>query len=280
MSAELEIIIVPPSGIPSVNCRELWRYRDLFLALAWRDIAVRYKQAVLGSAWAIVQPLVTMVVFTFVFNGLGKIESGDGTPYPVFLYVGLLVWQYFAGTLTTAANSMVSNSGLIQKVYFPRLVIPATAATTALVDLGMASLVLAGMMVYYGMTPRLLSVAVLPVLLLTTVLISMGTGLLAAAINVKHRDIRHAVPFAIQVMMYVTPVMYPVTMLDSHPVARALMLWLNPISGVISNARAVVLGHSPVDWNALVISLAVSCIIFVVGLVYFRRAERYFADLV
>jgi lipopolysaccharide transport system permease protein len=280
MSAEFENIIVPPSGIPSVNCRELWRYRDLFLALAWRDIAVRYKQAVLGSAWAIVQPLVTMVVFSFVFNGLGKIESDDGTPYPVFLYVGLLVWQYFAGTLTTAANSMVTNAGLIQKVYFPRLVIPATAATTALVDLGMASLVLAGMMVYYGMTPRLLSVALLPVLLLTTVLVSMGTGLLAAAVNVKHRDIRHAVPFVIQVMMFVTPVMYPVTMLDSHPVARMLMLWLNPISGVISNARAVVLGRSPVDWTALAVSLTVSCVIFVAGLVYFRKAERYFADLV
>ena len=140
----------PARRFISVNWRELWRYRDLFLVFAWRDISVRYKQTVLGVLWAIFQPLITMVIFTFIFNRVAKIESGDGTPYPIFLYVGLLFWQYFSGTLTNASNSMVANAGMIQKVYFPRLIVPASAAVTGLVDLAIASVVLIGMMVYYG----------------------------------------------------------------------------------------------------------------------------------
>lgn len=275
----MEYSITPPKGLIRVDWTELWRYRDLFLVLAWRDISVRYKQTVLGVAWAIIQPVVTMVIFTFVFNRMANIQSGDGTPYPVFLYTGQLFWQYFSGTLTNASNAMVSNASLVQKVYFPRLILPLTAATTGLVDFSIAALVLAGMMVYYGIMPGLVGFLVLPVLILTAVLCSMGVGLFMAALNVKYRDVRYALPFAINILMYVTPVIYPVAMLDGHPLAKAAMTWLNPMSGVISNARAGLLGRSPFEWDILCISLLVSAVYFMVGLYYFRSTERYFADI-
>jgi lipopolysaccharide transport system permease protein len=280
MSSRVEFIIAPPKRWLSVNWQELWRYRDLFLVLAWRDVAVRYKQTALGVVWAIFQPLVTMIVFTFIFNRMANITSGDATPYPVFLYVGLLFWQYYSGTLTNASNSMISNTALIQKVYFPRLIVPATAATTGLIDLAIAAVILVGMMAYYGVTPHLVGILILPVLLGCAILSALGMGLLMASLNVKYRDVRFALPFFIQIMLYVTPVIYPVKMLDSYPVIKGLMLWLNPISGVITNARAGLLGQGAVDFGVLGISLLMSGVYFVVGLYYFRSTERYFADIV
>jgi lipopolysaccharide transport system permease protein len=278
--SDTEFVIAPPKRWQSVNWKELWRYRDLFLALAWRDIAVRYKQTALGILWALFQPLVTMIVFTFIFNGMAKIDSGDGTPYPIFLYVGLLLWQYYSNTLTNASGSMVANAGMIQKIYFPRLIIPATAASTGLVDLAISSVILAAMMVHYGFKPHLVGVLIVPVLLFCLVMMALGVGMFLAALNVKYRDVRYAVPFFIQIMMYVTPVIYPVKMLDSHPTVRGLMLWLNPISGVITNARAGILGQGLVDWKMLGISSLMSTVFFFVGLYYFRNTERYFADIV
>ncbi|MBI2843641.1 MAG: ABC transporter permease [Armatimonadetes bacterium] len=280
IASKYEHVIAPPGRFPTINWRELWGYRDLFLVLAWRDIAIRYKQTALGFLWALFQPFVTMVVFTFIFNTMAAIDPGDGTPYPIFVYVGLLLWQYFSNTLTNAANSMVQNAGLIQKVYFPRLIIPATAATTGLVDFALASLILAGMTFYYRWMPHLMGLLMLPVLLLTAVLAALGFGLFTAAVNVKYRDIRHAVPFIVQVMMFITPVVYPASMLDKIPLAKTLMIWLNPVSGVITNARAGILGGSPVDWSILATSLAMSFVFFIFGLYYFRKAESYFADLV
>lgn len=277
---QVEFVIQPPRKWLSINWKELYRYRDLFLVLAWRDIAVRYKQTALGVLWAIFQPLITMMIFTFIFNRMAKIESGDGTPYPIFLYVGQLFWLYFSGALANASNSMVTNSQLISKIYFPRLIVPATAVTTGLVDLGISALVLAGMMIYYDFTPSLVGIAILPLLILCVILNAMGVGLYLAAINVKYRDVRYALPFFIQILMYVTPVIYPVAMLDGHPVAKTLMLWLNPMSGVITNARAGLLGHSPVEWTVLGISLLMSLVFFIFGLYYFRNTERYFADIV
>jgi len=274
-----EHIISPPGRLPRVNWGELWRYRDLFLVLAWRDIAVRYKQTALGIAWAILQPVTTMVVFTFVFNHMAGIQSGDGTPYPIFLYAGQLFWQFFSGTLGTASQSMVANAALVQKVYFPRLILPATAATTGLVDFGIALLVLAGMMFWFGIIPCWIGLLTFPILLLTAVLCSMGAGLLLSAINIKYRDVRYALPFCINVLMYVTPVIYPISMLDRHPVIKILMTWLNPISGVITNARAGLLGRSEFDWPVLGISLLVSIVYFLLGLRFFRSTERYFADI-
>ena len=278
--ASVEQVIAPPRRGFTVDWGELWRYRDLFLVLAWRDVAVRYKQAVLGFLWAILQPLVTMVVFTFVFNGMGKIESGDGSPYPLFLYVGLLLWQLFSGSLVGAANSMVANAGMIQKVYFPRLILPVTAVTTSLVDLAAASVVLAGMMIYYRFVPGAVGLLILPLLILATALVALGFGLFTAALNVRYRDVRHAVPFVVQVMMFVTPVVYPVTMLDGHPLVKSLMLWLNPMTGIVTNSRAAILGNSPVDWGIMGISLVSSAVVFVLGLWYFRATESYFADMV
>jgi len=280
MSSKTEFIIAPPKRWLSINWRELWRYRDLFLVLAWRDISVRYKQTALGVIWAIFQPFITMIVFTFIFNHIANISSGDGTPYPVFLYVGLLLWQYYSGTLTNASNSMINNSSLIQKVYFPRLIVPATAAITGLIDLAIATVILIGMMAYYGIMPHLSGLLLLPVLLIISVFSSMGMGLLLASLNIKYRDVRFALPFFIQILMYVTPVIYPVKMLDSYPVVRELMLWLNPISGVISNARASLLGQSSIDFSILGISLLMSIVYLIVGLYYFRSTERYFADIV
>lgn len=276
----VEFTIEPPKRWLSINCKELYRYRDLFIVLAWRDISIRYKQTALGVLWAVFQPIITMVIFTFIFNRMANIQSGDGTPYPIFLYVGQLFWIYFSGALTNASNSMVTNAQLISKIYFPRLIVPATAATTGLVDLGISSVVLAGMMVYYGFKPHLVGILILPLLIICAIMHAMGAGLYLAAINVKYRDVRHALPFLIQIMMYVTPVIYPVNMLNGHPLIKNLMLWLNPISGVISNARAALLGHSPVDWHVMGISLLMSFIFFVVGLYYFRSTERYFADIV
>lgn len=259
---------------------ELWRYRDLFAALAVRDLAVRYKQTLLGAAWAILQPLVTMVIFTFVFNGMGKIDSGDGTPYPIFLYVGLLLWQFYANTLTNASASMIGNAGLIQKVYFPRLMIPATAATTGLVDLLIASLILVGMMLFYRFHPSPAGLLLLPLLILSTLLLTVGIGLFLAALNVKYRDVRYAAPFFIQTMMYLTPVIYPVKMLDHHAVAKTLMVWCNPMAGIITAARASILGKSSVDWSILGVSLLMSVAFFIFGVCYFRNSERHFADIV
>jgi lipopolysaccharide transport system permease protein len=275
----MEYTIAPPHGLLRINWAELWRFRDLFLTLAWRDISVRYKQAVLGAAWAILQPLTTMVVFTFIFNRMANIQSHDGTPYPLFLYVGTLFWQYYSGTLTHAADSMVANAALIQKVYFPRLIVPATSAIVGLVDFLIASTILVVMMFWFKITPSLSGVLILPLLLMITILTSLGAGLFLASLNIKYRDVRYALPFLINILMYVTPVIYPVQMLDRHPVAHAVMLWTNPMSAVISNARAGLLGRSPIDWPSIDIAFVMSFLFFVIGLYYFRNTERYFADI-
>jgi len=271
--------IVPPSRLTRINWHELWRFRDLFLVMAWRDISVRYKQTALGIVWAILQPLTTMVIFSFIFNRMAGIESGDGTPYPIFLYTGQLIWLYFSGTVSHASNSLVANAPLVQKIYFPRLILPATAATTGFVDFFIALVILAGMMIWYGFAPGLTGLLMFPVLLLTSVMCSLGIGLFLSAINVKYRDVRYALPFVIQTMMYVTPVIYPVSMLDNYPWAKIAMTWLNPMSGVISNTRAGLLGNSAFDWSAMWISLLMSFIYLLIGLRYFRSTERYFADI-
>lgn len=274
-----EFVIAPPKRWLSINWKELWRYRDLFITLTGRDISVRYKQTVLGVMWVLLQPFITMVIFTFVFNRMAKITSGDGTPYPIFLYVGLLLWQYFSSTLTNASNSMINNASLIQKIYFPRLIVPATAATTGLIDFCISSVILGGMMIYYHVMPHLAGLIVLPLLALCTVLSAMGLGMFLAAINIKYRDVRFALPFFIQIMMYVTPVIYSVKMLDRFPTAKTFMLWLNPISGVITTARAGILGQGSIDLTIVSITLFMSCIYFIGGLYYFRNTERYFADI-
>ena len=274
------LVIEPPKRMLSINWQELWRYRDLFITFAWRDISVRYKQTVLGIIWSVFQPLVTMVIFTFIFNKIAKVNSGDGTPYPIFLYVGLLFWQYYSNTLTNASNSMVVNAGLIQKIYFPRLIIPATSAVTGLVDFIISSAVLIVMMIYYKSMPHGIGIIVLPLLIISTMMSAMGIGMFMAAINIKYRDVRYVLPFFIQLMMYVTPVIYPVNMLNKYPYIKFLMLFMNPISGIITSARGLLFGEGVVNWYIMCISIVMSFVFFIGGLYYFRNTEYYFADIV
>ena len=274
-----EIIIEPPKRFIHIEWREFLAYRDLFLVLAWRDISVRYKQTLLGVLWVILQPVMTMVVFTFIFNRMAGIESGDGTPYPIFLYIGLLPWQYFSSTVNNAAQSMVANAGLIQKVYFPRLIIPATSVTTAFVDLAVSSVILVVMMAYYGSMPQLVGAAIIPLLLLIVTLTALGIGLFFASLNVKYRDVRYALPFFINIGLYITPVIYPISMLDTYPVVKTLFLCLNPIATVINTARTGFLGSAPIEWGMPAVALFVSVMYFLFGLFYFRRTESYFADI-
>lgn len=279
--SDLEYVIASRrSGLISIDWRELKRYRDLFIVLARRDIVVRYKQTALGVLWAVLQPFVTMVVFTFVFHVIGNVPTEYEAPYPIFLYAGLLFWRYYSETLTNAAASMVSNAGLIQKIYFPRLIIPSAAALTGLADFAVGAVILAGMMVYYGYHPSLVGLLILPLLVACAVLCALGMGLFAASLNVKYRDVRHALPFFISISMFATPVVYSVQVLDKYPVAKILMLWLNPISGIISSARTGLLSHQPVDWGVLGISALMSMLLFIGGLYYFRSTERHFADIV
>lgn len=276
---DIEYKISPPKRFSFIDWSEMWRYKDLFWVLAWRDISVRYKQTLLGAAWALIQPFVTMVVFTFVFNRVAGITSGDGTPYPIFLYSGLLFWQYFSSTLSGTSGSMVSNAPLIQKTYFPRLIIPAASAITGLADFAIASMILIGMMIYYGFRPHLSGILILPILLACAVMTALGLGLFLAALNVRYRDTRHAVPFFVQIMMYLTPVVYPVSMLKSHAWAKEVMLWVNPMSGVITSARAGITGQAPIDMHTLMISLLASAVLLWIGICYFTSAERSFADI-
>jgi lipopolysaccharide transport system permease protein len=275
-----EFVIAPPRGTVRIDWAELWRYRDLFLVLAWRDISVRYKQTVLGVLWAVLQPLMNMVLYTVIMHRVIGISTGDGkTPYPIFVYVGLLFWQYYSSTLSTASNSMVTNVGIIQKVYFPRLIVPATAATTGLVDMTISGTILGCMMVAYRSPVNVLGLVALPVLVLITVLSALGLGMFLAAVNIKYREVRYALPFFITSLMYITPVIYPPRLLQKYPLVEAIVMWLNPISGVITNARAILIGNGVFDARLLAISAVMSCLLFYFGLYYFRSTERYFADI-
>lgn len=279
MNITTEYIIAPPTRWPSINWAELLRYRDLFFVLAWRDIAIRYKQTALGVLWAIFQPLVTMVIFTVIFNRMAGITSGDSTPYPIFLYVGLLLWQYYSNTLNNTSNSMLQNAAIIQKVYFPRLIIPTASAVAGLIDFAIGGVILFGMMIFYHCYPQWLGIVLLPLLVGITFLSALSLGFTLASLNIKYRDVRYALPFFIQILMYLIPVIYPAKLLEKYLLAKWLALWLLPISGVITVARSSLLGNSPIDWPLLGISLLMSIVYFFGGLYYFRKTERYFADI-
>jgi len=258
-----------------VNLPEIWKYRELLYIFAWRDIKVRYKQTVLGIAWAIFQPFVTMVIMSVIFGRLAGVPS-EGIPYPIFLYTGLLIWNYFSSALTSASDCLVNNEGIIKKVYFPRLILPLSTAVTPLVDFCFAFLVLIGMMVYFQYTPTLLGIVFLPILLLITLLSASGLGFFLASVNVKFRDVRYILPFFIQILLYVTPVIYPLSIV---PEQYRWILSLNPMAGVISFARATILGSGSIDWLHLGYSALASVIIVILGIAYFRKTERFFADI-
>jgi lipopolysaccharide transport system permease protein len=255
--------------------KEFWDYRELFFFLVWRDIKIRYKQTVLGAGWAVIQPFFTMIIFTLFFGRMAKMPS-DGIPYPIFSYSALLPWTYFAASVRLSGNSLVAGANLVRRVYFPRVALPAASTLSGLVDFAIASIVLVGMMIYYDI-PFSWGLLLWPVLLIPLVLLALGLGMILSALNVKYRDIKHAIPFFIQSLLFITPIIYP-TSIASEKVR--FLLSLNPLTGLIEAFRASMLPTRSVDWHLLGISVAITLVIFVVGAFYFRKTEREFADII
>ncbi len=273
----IPVMIYEPikSGLRSVNWRELWEYRELLYFLTWRDIKIRYKQAALGVAWAVLQPLFTMIVFSVFFGAFAHLPS-DGIPYPVFTYVALLPWQLFSGSLSRAGTSLVANRSLLTKVYFPRLVIPLSSVGAGLVDFAIAFVILLGLMLVYGITPTW-AIFTLPLFIVFAALASLAVGLWLSALDVQYRDFEHAIPFIIQAWMYASPVAYSADLVPAG-ILRTLY-GLNPMAGVIQGYRWALLGGSPPD-ALLLVSALVVLLLLISGLAYFRRMEDSFADIV
>lgn len=269
------LTIKPKKGWSNINVRELWLYRELFYIFAWRDIKVRYKQTAIGIVWAILQPFLSMVIFSTFFGGLAKIPT-NGIPYPIFVYSGLLFWNYFATSLSSSSNSLVANEGIIKKIYFPRLLLPLSSTITPIIDFCFAMVVLVGLMIYYHFVPTLLGVVILPLLVLMSFFSAAGLGSLLAAINIRFRDVREALPFMIQTLFFVTPIIYPTTLV---PAKFQWILGLNPMSGIIEAARAGIVGNKPMNFHLLALSAIVAVVLFISGIYYFKRTERVFADI-
>jgi lipopolysaccharide transport system permease protein len=269
------LILRPSTGFLRINLRAVWEYRELLYFLVWRDVKVRYKQTALGAAWAILQPVMTMLVFSVFFGRLAKMPS-DGIPYPIFAYAALLPWQLFAYALSESGNSLISNQGLITKVYFPRLVIPISAVLAGLVDFGIAFVVLLGMMMYYGITPGP-AVLLLPLLIVFALATALAVGLWLSALNVKYRDVRYTIPFLTQFWMFATPVAYPSSLV---PEPWRALLGLNPMAGVVEGFRWALLGKANPPGPLLIVSVVAVVAMLVGGLLYFRKTESTFADIV
>ncbi|MBI4640643.1 MAG: ABC transporter permease [Candidatus Tectomicrobia bacterium] len=269
------LIIQPSKGWMAINFQELWEYRELLYFLTWRDIKVRYKQTVLGAAWAIIQPFFTMVVFSIFFGKLARMPS-DGLPYPIFAYCALLPWGYFAGALGGASNSLIGSANLLTKVYFPRLIIPLASTIRGLVDFAVAFTILIGMMLYYGIVPTTATLT-LPLFLMMAMATALGVGLWLSALSVRYRDVQYLIPFLTQLWLFATPVAYPSSLV---PEAWRPLYGLNPMVGVIEGFRWALLGKGQTDSLMLVISVIVVLALLVSGMFYFRRTERTFADVV
>ena len=270
-----EIVIEPSKGWVSLKLGELWQYRELLFFLIWRDVKVRYKQAVLGITWAIIQPLVTMVIFSVIFGQLAKLPS-EGIPYPVFCYVALLPWQLFSGALTRCGTSLVGNANLLTKVYFPRLIIPLSATLSGLVDFAISFIVLLGLMLYYRMFPTW-AVLWLPLLVIFTLVAALSVGLWLSALNVQYRDVQYIIPFLIQAWMFASPIVYSAELIPGG-------LWriaygVNPLVGVIQSSRWILLGGKRPD-ELMVMSVGIVALLLITGLFYFKRMEKTFADVV
>jgi len=254
---------------------DLWAYRELLYFLTWKDIKIRYKQTVIGAAWAIINPLVTMVVFTLIFGGLAKIPSG-GMPYAIFVYPTLILWIYFSSAVTNSSNSLIANSNLLSKVYFPRILIPMSACVIGLVDYAIAAVILIGLMAYFQVAPTIWIVFVLLPLVVTAILAS-GLGFWLSAISVKYRDIQYVVPFFVQILFFVSPVLYAG---DLVPQQYSFLFNLNPLAGIMTAQRAMILGNASIDWFYFGLSFIISVTIFITGMLYFKRYERGMADVI
>lgn len=268
-----DLVIRARTGWVPVDWKELWHFRELLYFLVWRDLKVRYKQTVLGVAWAVLQPVFSMLVFTIIFGGLAKIDS-EGFPYAVFVYAGLLPWTFFSAALSLAGQSLVNQQALITKVYFPRIFVPTASIGASLVDMGISFIVYMIVLAWYHVTPSW-QIIFLPGLALLTILAVLGMGYLLAALTLSYRDFRFVIPFMLQAMMYVSPVVYPVSMV---PAKYQWILALNPMAGIIDAHRSAILGK-PWNFTTLGVSTASAILVFVMGIYYFRRTEKYFADI-
>lgn len=268
------VVIQPSRGLIALNLRELWHFRDLLYILTERDIKVRYKQTSLGVLWAIIQPLFTMLIFTLFFGRLAEIPS-DGIPYPIFAYAGLLPWTFFSNAVTSSGNSLIGNSNLITKVYFPRMIIPIASVGAGLIDFAIAFSILVALMFYYSVALTL-NILMLPVLVILTTLLAIGIGMWMSGLNVKYRDIRYALPFLIQLGMFATPIIYPASIV---PEKWRWMLAFNPLTGLIEGFRAAFFGK-PFDWFGLSISAVITFSVLVYSAYSFKKMEKTFADKV
>jgi homopolymeric O-antigen transport system permease protein len=267
------LCIEPSRGLFDLDLGELWKYRELMYFLVWRDIKVRYKQTMIGAAWAILQPVLTVAIFILVFQVVAKVSS-DGLPYPLFALAAIIPWNFFSGGLTRASLSVVGQSNLISKVYFPRLLIPISAVVSGIVDFALSLSILAGMMAWYGVVPTW-GIVTLPLFLLLACLTALAFGLWLSALNVRYRDIGHTVPFLVQLWTFASPIAYPVSRI---PEKIRILYSLNPMAGVIEGFRWALLGNKSPDLRVIAMSTLVVVALLVGGVVYFKRMERTFAD--
>ena len=266
-------IIIEPGRTEKNYWKDLWLFRELFYILSWRDIKVRYKQTVIGAAWSIIRPLLTTIIFTIVFSRVAKLDSPTGAPYAILVFAGMLPWQFFANALSEASNSLVGNANLVSKVYFPRMIIPASSVITSLVDFAISFLLLVAMMIFYQYVPDV-KIFLLPVFILMALIAAFGVGLYITALNVKYRDFRYIIPFIIQIGLYITPVGF-----SSSVVPEKWRLWysLNPMVGVVDGFRWCILGE-PLYTPGFLISILVIALFLWLGVAYFRKTEKSFAD--
>jgi lipopolysaccharide transport system permease protein len=274
MAANYELVIRPRSGWQPIDWKEVILHRELLGFLIWRDIKIRYRQTLLGGLWAVLQPLMAMLIFTFVFNRLAGVRS-DGPPYPLFAFAGLVPWTFFSNGISTSSNSLVANQQLVSKIYFPRVFIPLGSIAALLVDVCFSLVLLFGLMIKYhwGLTYHAL---LLPIFIAAALLSTSGLGLALSAFNVSFRDVKYTVPFLIQMGLFVTPVIYPMRYI---PARWKLLIGLNPMTGVVLGFRSSLLG-TPADWGLIKLSLLMSLVLFIGGLLIFRRMERRFADVI
>jgi lipopolysaccharide transport system permease protein len=269
-------LVVEPGRSEKNYWNDLWRFRELFLFLAWRDILVRYKQTAIGLAWSIIRPLLTMIVFTVIFGRLAKLPS-DGVPYPILVYAAMLPWQFFSTSFTDASNSLLLNSNMLTKIYFPRLIIPISTIIVNLIDFIISFVILIGLMIWYQFTPSWL-ILLLPLFLTLAILVSIGAGLFVAALNVKYRDFKYIVPFVVQFGLYISPVGFSSNVV---PIKWRLLYSLNPMVGIIDGFRlSIIGGNNQTYLPGMLVSLGVIIFLFIFGIRYFRRTEKSFADII
>ncbi|MCP4413684.1 MAG: ABC transporter permease [Gammaproteobacteria bacterium] len=273
--SKFELIIEPNKTIKNF-WKELWQYRDLFYFLAWRDVLVRYKQTVIGIAWSVLRPLLTMIVFTIIFGKIAKLPSDD-IPYPLLVFAAMIPWQFFSNTFSEASNSLINNTQLISKVYFPRIIIPTTAMVVSLIDFAISFAILMILMFWYGVMPDI-KIILLPLLLLMAIFTSLGAGYIISALNVKYRDFRYVIPFIVQFGLYISPVGFSSNLV---PEKWRIIYSLNPMVGVIDGFRWGLLGNDiSIYWPGFLLSIAISIFLLLFGIMYFNKTEREFADII